>query len=71
VDIENESHEIARSLETIVAMTHRKRLVFRGKQKRERALAQLDAFVFGLHRPGHRGGRRADAALAVSKKPRL
>jgi len=47
-DIENEGHDIARNLETIVAMTHRKRVLFRSKRKRERAQAQLDAFVFDL-----------------------
>jgi cytochrome P450 len=65
-DIENEARDVASNLETIVAMTHRRRVPFHSKQKLERAQAQLDAFVFGLIEQRRReGGEHPDFLSAL------
>ena len=69
-DIENEAHDVARNLETIVAMTHRRRVPFHNKQKLERAQAELDAFLFGLIEQRRKDGQdHPDYLSALLKLP--
>lgn len=70
VDVENDAQDIARNLEDIVAMTHRRRVPFHSKKKLARAQAQLDAFIFGLMAQRRRDGQeRPDFLSALLDMP--
>jgi len=65
VDVENDGRDIARHLETIVAMTHRRRVPFHSKKKLARAQAHLDAFVFGLIAQRRKSGQEQPDFLSA------